>query len=85
MSHVSCIRTSLAAGLLLLFVAGRSQTDSFYLLKPQRVFDGEMMHTKWVVLVKGDKIVEAGEMNFQLPANTRVIEGHLDGRIHDDA
>jgi len=26
-----------------------SQTDSFYLLKPDRVFDGETMHTGWVV------------------------------------
>src|ERR1017187_9474699 len=90
MSHVSLTRSFFVAGLLLLCFAGRCQTDSFYLLKPQRVFDGETMHTKWVVLVKGDKIVEVGEMNFQLPANTRVIEmegatllpGLIEGHSH---
>lgn len=49
-----------------------AQTDSFYLLKPDRVFDGTDMHTGWVVLVQGTTIVEAGAMNFKLPARTRV-------------
>jgi len=33
-----------------------------YLLKPARVFDGEsaQLHDNWVVLVRGDKIVQAG-------------------------
>ncbi len=51
-----------------------TQTDTFYLLKPDRVFDGETMHTDWVVLVKGNKIEAAGNMNFKLPSNTRIIE-----------
>lgn len=67
-----------------------AQTDSFYLLKPDRVFDGEMMHTGWVVLVKGNKIEAAGGMTFKLPANTRVIElpgttllpGLIEGHSH---
>ena len=71
-------------------IAGNSQSDSFYLLKPQRVFDGETMHTNWVVLVKGNEIEEAGEMTFKLPANTRVIEmkgatllpGLIEGHSH---
>lgn len=50
-----------------------AQKDSFYLLKPDRVFDGQVMHTGWVVLVKGNMIEEAGSMNFKLPANTRII------------
>jgi len=29
-----------------------AQNDSLYLLKPDRVFDGEVMHKDWVVLVK---------------------------------
>lgn len=67
-----------------------AQVDSFYLLRPQRVFDGETMHANWVVLVKGNKIEEAGEMNFKLPSNTRIIEmkgatllpGLIEGHSH---
>ncbi|HUC80038.1 MAG TPA: amidohydrolase family protein [Flavisolibacter sp.] len=72
------------------FCKAYSQTDSFYLLKPDRVFDGEAMHNNWVVLVKGTKIEAAGSMNFKLPANTRVIElkgttllpGFIEGHSH---
>lgn len=74
---------------LLSFFAS-AQTDSFYLLKPDRVFDGETMHNDWVVLVKGNKIEEAGSMRFKLPANTRIIElngttllpGLIEGHSH---
>ncbi len=67
-----------------------AQTDSFYLLKPDRVFDGESMHSDWIVLVKGNKIEAAGPMNFKLPATTRVIElkgttllpGLIEGHSH---
>src|SRR5215216_6166223 len=67
-----------------------AQTDSFYLLKPDRVFDGEQMHNDWIVLVKGNKIEAAGAMNFKLPANTRIIElkgstllpGLIEGHSH---
>jgi len=67
-----------------------AQTDSFYLLKPDRVFDGESMHNGWIVLVHNNKIEAAGDMNFKLPANTRVIElkgatllpGLIEGHSH---
>lgn len=67
-----------------------SQTDSFYLLKPDRVFDGETMHTNWVVLINKNKIEAAGPMMFKLPANTRIIElkgatllpGLIEGHSH---
>ncbi len=70
--------------------ASAQQTDSFYLLKPSRVFDGEVMKTDWVVLIKGNKIEAAGPMPFKLPANTRVIElkgatlmpGLIEGHSH---
>ena len=76
--------------LLFIFCSSFSQTDSFYLLKPDRVFDGETMHTNWVVLVKGNKIEEAGAMMFKLPSNTRIIEmkgatllpGLIEGHSH---
>jgi imidazolonepropionase-like amidohydrolase len=68
----------------------QAQTDSFYLFKPSRVFDGETMHNDWVVLVRGNKIEQAGSMTFKLPANTRVIElagatllpGLIEGHSH---
>ena len=76
--------------LLLFSFTTFAQTDSFYLLKPDRVFDGEQMHNDWIVLVKGNTIEAAGSMNFKLPANTRVIElkgttllpGLIEGHSH---
>jgi imidazolonepropionase-like amidohydrolase len=67
-----------------------AQTDSFYLLKPDRVFDGISMHQDWVVLVHGNRIEQAGAMSFKLPANTRIIElkgttllpGLIEGHSH---
>jgi imidazolonepropionase-like amidohydrolase len=67
-----------------------AQNDSFYLLKPDRVFDGVTMHNDWIVLVHGTMIEDAGPMRFKLPANTRVIElpgqtllpGLIEGHSH---
>jgi len=71
-------------------LAKAQQTDHFILLKPDRVFDGETMHTGWVVLVKNNKIEQAGEMLFKLPAGTKIIElkgttllpGLIEGHSH---
>jgi imidazolonepropionase-like amidohydrolase len=68
----------------------KAQTDSFYLLKPDRVFDGEQMHKDWIVLIKGNKIEATGSMIFKLPSNTRIIElkgttllpGLIEGHSH---
>ncbi len=76
--------------LLICSIFSFAQADSFYLLKPDRVFDGETMHTGWVVLVKGNSIEAAGAMTFKLPANTRIIElkgttllpGLIEGHSH---
>lgn len=73
-----------------LTLMAHAQVDSFYLLKPDRVFDGETMHNGWVVLVKGNKIEVAGDMRFKLPSNTRIIEmpgctllpGLIEGHSH---
>ncbi|GAB4091694.1 metal-dependent hydrolase family protein [Flaviaesturariibacter terrae] len=75
---------------LLLTQVAIAQSDSFYLLKPDRVFDGEEVHTDWVVLVHGERIENAGPMRYKLPANTRVIElpgatllpGLIEGHSH---
>jgi imidazolonepropionase-like amidohydrolase len=48
--------------LLLLCFALFVQTpaETAYLLKPAHVFDGEQLHDNWVVLVRGEKIVQVG-------------------------
>lgn len=76
--------------LLLALQVSFAQQDSFLLLKPDRVFDGEQMHSGWVVLVKGNTIEAAGAMSFKLPANTIVKElpgatllpGFIEGHSH---
>jgi len=80
----------IAISFLLFSFFAFAQTDSFYLLKPDRVFDGEFMHNGWIVLVHNNKIEAAGNMNFKLPATTRVIElkgmtilpGLIEGHSH---
>jgi imidazolonepropionase-like amidohydrolase len=76
--------------LLLAFLSKAQNTDNYILLKPDRVFDGEQMQTGWVVLVKNDSIIQAGNMSFKLPAGTQVIElkgytllpGLIEGHSH---
>ncbi len=77
-------------------VAGIAQSaDTSYLLKPERVFDGENMHNNWVVLVKGNKIISAGEaasikpgglfITIELKGKTMLpglIEGHSHLLLH---
>ena len=48
--------------------------DSFYLLKPDRVFDGEQMHEGWQVLVHGNSIEAAGNASsMHVPGQVIVI------------
>jgi len=76
--------------LLLLSICWAQQNEKYILLKPDRVFDGETMHNDWVVLVKNDSIVQAGNMSFKLPAGSQVIElkgctllpGLIEGHSH---
>lgn len=44
-------------------------------LQPARVFDGETLHSNWVVVVRGEQIEAAGPANeVKSPAGARVIE-----------
>jgi imidazolonepropionase-like amidohydrolase len=61
------------ASLLTLSVCKAQQNEKYILLKPDRVFDGEAMHNDWVVLVKNDTIIQAGNMNFKLPAGSQIV------------
>jgi len=68
-----------------------NQNDSYTLLKPDRVFDGEQMHTGWYVLVRGTTIEAAGDAaSIKAPASARVIDlkgqtlmpGMIEGHSH---
>jgi imidazolonepropionase-like amidohydrolase len=52
-------------------------SDTVYLLKPARVFDGEspQPHGDWVVLVRGEKIEAVGPASeIKAPADTKAID-----------
>lgn len=60
-------------------------------LQPDRVFDGEQMHTGWLVVVRGERIEAAGPMaSMTIPAGTRTIvlrgltlmPGMIEGHSH---
>lgn len=80
----------LASAFLYLLVSNAQTNDKFTLLKPDRVFDGERMQAGWVVLLKNNRIEQAGAMTFKLPAGTEVIElkgmtllpGLIEGHSH---
>jgi imidazolonepropionase-like amidohydrolase len=75
--------------LLLLTSTCFSQTDKYILLKADRVFDGDNMHTGWSVLVHNNKIEDVGSIE-NYPANTQVINfpgatlmpGLIEGHSH---
>ncbi|HTS44554.1 MAG TPA: amidohydrolase family protein [Puia sp.] len=65
--------------------------DSFYLLKPDRVFDGEQMHEGWQVLVHGNTIEEVGTpSSMTVPSHAVIVSlngctllpGLIEGHSH---
>jgi len=66
-----------------------SFSQTTYLLKPARVFDGEQMHNGWNVLVKNNKIIAVGE-NIGGEKDATIIElknctllpGLIEGHSH---
>ena len=72
-------------------LAQKNSDDSLTLLKPERVFDGQQMHTGWWVLVKGKHIEAAGEPgSIKVPDGAKVIDlkgmtlmpGMIEGHSH---
>lgn len=66
-------------------------TDTYILLKPDRVFDGQQVHTGWWVLIKGNRIEAAGEpASIKSPSSAKIIElkgttlmpGLIEGHSH---
>jgi imidazolonepropionase-like amidohydrolase len=71
--------------------ASAQQADTFYLLRPDRVFDGEQMHEGWTVLVHGAYIEGAGPAGvIKAPAGAIVLDlkgatvlpGLIEGHSH---
>ncbi|MBT8307292.1 MAG: amidohydrolase family protein [Maribacter sp.] len=65
--------------------------NSQFILKPDRVFDGEEMHEDWIVVVKGNTITYAGVIpGLQIPAEakeiylkgTTLMPGLIEGHSH---
>ena len=61
------------------------------LLRPEKVFDGEELHTNWVVLVEGNEIIYAGtESGVKKPRGTQEVDlkgttlmpGLIEGHSH---
>ena len=72
---------------------GRSDSSSLlgtYLLRPDRVFDGETSHEGWVVRVKGDKIDAVGPASTIAATGAEVVDlkgqtlmpGLIEGHSH---
>jgi imidazolonepropionase-like amidohydrolase len=69
----------------------QTPTDSYTVIKPDRVFDGQEMHAGWWVLVKNSLIAEAGVPgSFTVPAGAKIISlngmtllpGFIEGHSH---
>jgi len=81
----------MAATSLLLLISLFTHAQNTYLLKPDRVFDGTVMHDSWWVLVKDSVIVAAGlPASIQVPAETKILDlkgstlmpGLIEGHSH---
>lgn len=67
------------------------QNDKYILLEPDRVFDGEQMHSDWMVMIKNNKIEMAGAFDIgKLGSGVQVISlkgctllpGLIEGHSH---
>jgi imidazolonepropionase-like amidohydrolase len=72
-------------------IAQDSSSAGYVLLKPDRVFDGQLIHTNWYVLVKNKHIEAAGEASsIKIPASAKVVNlkgmtlmpGLIEGHSH---
>jgi len=94
--HIVILRPVLLAASILITCALHAQfpadtTRHTYLLRPDRVFDGEQIHEGWVVLVQGHSIAAAGPAaSINAPAGAVVLDlkgatllpGLIEGHSH---
>ncbi|AXY73066.1 amidohydrolase family protein [Paraflavitalea soli] len=72
-----------------MLVAQLAKPAVYYALKPDRVFDGEVMQEGWTVLVR-DRIIEGAGASLVIPPGAKVIElkgctllpGFIEGHSH---
>jgi imidazolonepropionase-like amidohydrolase len=85
------MRPRLLALLLLAAASAHAQPPTAYLLRPARVFDGQVLQQGWAVLVRGERIEAAGPAAaLAAPAGARVLElpgttllpGLIEGHSH---
>src|SRR5271169_4520315 len=71
--------------------AQQKTDDTYTLLKPDRVFDGQEVHNGWWVLIKGTHIEAVGEPStINAPSSAKIIElkgmtlmpGMIEGHSH---
>ena len=85
---------SIIANIILLLAffsvaAQNKRTDTFYLLQPARVFDGESVHEGWQVLIKNNRIEAAGDLK-NIPKDAiridlkgcTLLPGMIEGHSH---
>jgi imidazolonepropionase-like amidohydrolase len=77
--------------LLAIIPRAQSQTPAAYVLQPDRVFDGDAMHSGWVVVVRGSRIEAAGPAASVKPpadaaridlAGATLMPGMIDAHSH---
>lgn len=77
----------------LFFTTNSAFTQKSYLLRPDRIFDGQEIHERWAVLTKGEKIVAVGDLSGfgnLTGLNTEIIDlkgctllpGFIEGHSH---
>lgn len=72
---------------LLLFCGNSAISQTLYLLKPDRIFDGENMHEGWQVLVRNNKIEAVGKPDAKGATvielkGTTLMPGMIEGHSH---
>jgi len=91
MKRLSFIIAILLSTLNIFAQRGSNNSNDYTLFKPDRVFDGQQMHTGWWVLVRGRRIEAAGDpATITAPASTKIIElkgmtllpGFIEGHSH---
>ncbi len=87
--HRSTLATLTLALVCTAFPSSPASAQDTVLLRPARVFDGEVMHEGWSVLVQGGRIADAGPSveaprggrRLELPGTT-LLPGLIEGHSH---
>lgn len=90
-SFVQKLLFSIFLPLTILIGSSKAQNQEIWVLIPDRVFDGEKMHEKWAVLVRGNQIAALGpvsQLNIPEVAETvdltgaTLMPGMIEGHSH---